>query len=179
MDMPIDLYQSPPAIIWQQPTDNLERLLADAQKVQLNNSCNPSIMRKKEILKELMKPLQIEYFFDKDSGFYYGLMFETNKQKESPPFAVLVYFTNQDDQPTQLHKLIYPRQSGTLIILYKDSKDNFSIDGIINWTKPVNVECIRQDDGSNTFEIERVYERFKMDKFKKERRKDEGRVLPA
>ena len=181
MDISIDLYQllSPPAIVkyLKQPKGIESRLYTAQTPIPHSPSCDSSFQKKRDILGELMIPLRIEYFFDETKGFYYGLMFNpANLNDEIPPFAVQVYFVNASNQPTQIHKLIYPKKGETLVLHYKNSNDNFSSDGIINWAKSLKVECVESDDGGNKKEFDEVFKHFRK---MKERRKDEGRVLSS
>ena len=182
MDMPnvnLSHLLMPPAYVEPyEGTDSIENRLYIAQSsIPIGPSCDPSFRKKSEILKELMRPLRIEYFFDEIRGFYYGLMFDTvNSNDERPPFAVQVYFVNAYNQPTQIHKLVYPKTDKTWVFHYRDSKRNFSDDGIIDWTKPARVNCVEIDDGKHKAEFDEVFQRFMKIK---ERRKDEGKVMAS
>jgi len=180
MDMPnVDLYRllMPPAYVEHyKKSAGIENLLHIAQSaIPIDPSCDSSFQKKSEVLKELMRPLRIEYFFDETRDFYYGLMFDPANSNGSP-FAIQVYFVNANNQPTKIHKVVYPKTNKTLVIRYKDSSRNFSTDGIIDWTKPARVNCIEIDSGENKVEFDGVFQHFRKIK---ERRKDEGKILTS
>lgn len=169
-------YTEPPAIVVQhEAAGGLENRLSRPNSKR-SNFCDKSYPNVIGILKELMMPLEIRFFYDEKTGYYYEFMTNPNLNTR-PIIAVQVYIADQNKKPVQLDKIVYLRKGEALVIYYKYGQESYSTDGIVDWTNTRKVQCIKDDEGRNKLQVMNAFRDYlrlqQAEKMREERREHE------
>lgn len=169
MDLPyVDLHQllNPPAIV-ESYQSGIESRLVAANDLQANSWQCPA-SHKNNILKELTRPLEINFFSYGEMNYEF-----LTEPKNGPLVAARVYFKSEN-KPSE-YKIVYLRSDGTLVIYYTDDGKSSS-GSMTDWSKTAKVVCIKKDDGSHENQVVEAYKSYirkqKLEEIKQELRKN-------